>query len=187
MEINTINPAFEIISISNINESIECAICLANITTEDPLLCCKHLFHVKCILKWTKIQFRNKTKLTCPICKLEYNLIDFAKNVIKYNGKLLHNIINKLKFIINNTNLSLINYIQIKFLIYKFYYHYNKIKYEKKPLESFYFNYISFKIHPNIEKLLLNQNYQNSQNSDQENDILINKCKKYRQCCKFLW
>jgi len=167
-----------------IQEINECAICLSNITDEVPLLCCNHLFHVKCILKWYKSQLNtsNKNIPSCPICKCKYDPVNFSKNILKYNNNLINTMIKKLEFIINNNNnnISFINYIRIKLLIINYNSNYNKIKYEKDPLNSLFFNQLVFKVHPNINKLLSNNNF------NQENDILINKYKKYNKCFKFL-
>jgi hypothetical protein len=185
MEINTITPT---ISISN--ENIECAICLSNITDEVPLLSCNHLFHIKCIVKWSKVQLYKKFIQRCPLCKSKYNYRQFAANVLKYNTILLHNMINKLEFIINNNNnIAFINYIRIKLLIYNYTNIYNKIKYEKNPTSSEFFNNLNFTLHPNIQKLLLNTNSKENTNIDinliKENDI-CKKSKKYMKICNFL-
>ena len=185
IEINTINQLFEksnTYEIYNIHETYECAICLTDIIVEDALLSCNHLFHVKCILKWSKCQIKKHNPPSCPLCRIEYNYTQFAKNVLNNNSKLIKNIISKLKYIINNTKLSFINYFHIKLVIYKFYIMIHNIKYEKDPLNSYYFNNMILQLPPTIEQIYLNTNF-NKNSSVQEPDLIIKKC---RRCCDFL-
>lgn len=61
--------------IVNINETIECAICLNSAKKNVVQLPCHHIFHLKCISKW---------KCTCPCCRRPF------KNVYQY-PKLIKN------------------------------------------------------------------------------------------------
>jgi hypothetical protein len=160
------------------NEVTECAICLANINNILPHLPCKHIFHIECILKWSKTQRSKHKKSSCPICKRKYDINIYAKAILKHNCDLIANIINKLEFIINNNNLSFINYIQIKYLIYNYKIIFYKNKYEKQPLTSNMLKTLNISLPSNIATIIDNTNF------DKSNDINIKRCRK---CCNFLW
>lgn len=162
----------------DINEIYECAICLADINIVTPTLPCMHNFHIECILRWSKTQRLKNKRTSCPICKKKYDLNNFAKIILKHNGDLINDMINKLEFIINNNKLSFINYIHIKYLIYNYKITFNQIKYEKKPLTSNILKTLDITLPPNISKII------NDTNFNKDNDIIVKKCRK---CCNFLW
>ena len=170
-EINTIN----ILSSDVSNDLPDCAICLEKLYFKDSFLLCNHLFHVKCILKWSKIQVKKKLHPCCPICKTNYCYIKFAKNIFNNNSKIIKIFIIKLKYIIKNNKLSLIDYLRICYYICKYHTILNNIKYEKNYINSHYFNDIVINIHPTIQNIFLRTNF--NKNLIQENDILIRKCR----------
>lgn len=54
--------------IQNINDKIDCAICLEELTNNDKVILeCRHTFHVNCIKEW----FKNNN--TCPFCRKVVN------------------------------------------------------------------------------------------------------------------
>lgn len=53
------------------NSAETCIICYEDIQLQGKLDCCKHIFCVKCIKKWSEVRC-NQTENSCPICKSRF-------------------------------------------------------------------------------------------------------------------
>ena len=49
--------------------SLECTICLRQITTTYTKLTCQHMFHPACIMGWLRTREDNCLAATCPVCR----------------------------------------------------------------------------------------------------------------------
>ena len=109
-------------SFTNINKK-NCSICLDDIDDDEKFLLCSHTFHSKCIIKWTKRQFINKSdNYLCPLCKDPYNIKLMITNIFDYKLSILDNYIYKLRFLIRNySRLTLKQYLSIRKLLYNYY------------------------------------------------------------------
>ena len=70
-----------------INENLECIICLNNIHYNDAYLilsCCKNYIHINCLNNW----YKNKNNYVCFICSNSNNNIN---NIIENNNENINN------------------------------------------------------------------------------------------------
>ena len=51
-----------------------CGICLEEIEFQGIINCCQHLFCLKCIKKWSEVNYR-QSENSCPVCKKRFNSI----------------------------------------------------------------------------------------------------------------
>ena len=87
-------------------DTIECVICLNDISTNDhfTLTCCKNDVHIYCLNDWVNKNITKKNISKCFICSQENSMIE---NMVSYN-KIIHNNNSETVIDYNDTN-SIIN------------------------------------------------------------------------------
>ena len=101
----------------NSNNEHICAICLAQVNTDNKFLTCDHLFHPLCIIRWSKRQKMNKAITSCPCCKVTYNYNVFSDKIISYHINYTETYIQKFQLVLKSRFISYINRLHIKKLL----------------------------------------------------------------------
>ena len=69
------------ITAEDIKENPECTICLEEFKENEigVFLTCNHVFHEKCIVKWSNRQKSNSTIPDCPNCRKKLQIVKYKK------------------------------------------------------------------------------------------------------------
>lgn len=153
---NISNCNYQSISETNYDSNNFCIICFNNYTINDITLPCKHTFHIYCIMKWSSMQHEKNISVCCPICKREYNFLQFIKNTRKKYIKEINIIIDQLDYILLYSNISKNLKSEIIKLRNKYYRTIRKIRIIKDPINNLFLKREIQPLSSNIIELLNN-------------------------------
>lgn len=153
---NISNCNYKSISETNYDSNNFCIICFNNYTINDITLPCKHTFHIYCIMKWSSIQHEKNISVCCPICKREYNFLQFIKNTRNKYIKEINIIIDQLDYILLYSNISKSLKSEIIKLRNKYYRTIRKIRIIKDPINNLFLKSEIQPLSSNIIELLNN-------------------------------
>lgn len=66
----------------NEKEAEECSICFNALRKGTYELKCQHVFHKMCIEKFFSHRFLNKQSMSCPLCRIEYSVLNVLQSDI---------------------------------------------------------------------------------------------------------
>lgn len=143
-------------NIDNINNTDYCIICFNTYNINGITLPCNHTFHIYCIIKWSLIQREKSLPVSCPLCKNEYNFLEFIKNTRNKYIKEINNIIGQLDYLLLNAVICKKDKSEIIKLRNKYYRTIRKIRMIKDPINSLFLKREILPLSPNIIEILNN-------------------------------